>query len=1301
LFDLIIQQEHSMAAANDPLPPGSVTASPPAPDAGAIQATAPPAAPAPSPSIPLPPRTEPRPAPLTDEEVAFAHGRLDGVLVAAVLLLAFLLSSFAVRNSDFWMHLATGRDIITGKYLPWLGIDPFAYTTQGMTWINHAWLYDLALFGLYSALGPTSVVVIKAILVTLLAWLMLRIRRADQSLWVPAACTGLAVLVMSPRLLLQPTFVSILFVGITLWLLYRENRQDQPSRVAKPFAWGSLWLLPPLFALWVNLDGWFLLGPITLALYLMGEVMQSILSDRTTEEKAEDLARMKRAAAVLIAGVAACLLNPQHVHAFTLPPELSFAQPMPELAKDHDLHAFFLSPWEEVYFNRSLGGSVAGVSYIPLVLLGLISFVLNGRRQQWWRVLIWLGFCLLSSYRWHAMPFFAVVAGPITALNFQDYAAKRRGATPSAEPVSATPFPWSAVISTVVVLGVLVVAMKVVSQQSFWTDRQSLSLPELPIAFLIFAGAVLGLFWLALAPFLSVFDQIFLRWGIGGRLLTVVACLVLLLAAWPGWLQASRQDPAQVQRVAWTVETDGSLKQAAEWLQKLHEEKALTPEIRGFNFSPQVAHYLAWFAPDERVFFDQRFPLFPEVGPEYLAIRGTLNLDPLFKRSTESAAEEPGQSTNKGPTQEDIERQQVANDKMRKLFRDHRINYVIVNGPEPLSTIRVMQHLSNDFTRWVPLYSDGRTSIFGWIDPDPTAPPQPVALWESLRLDPDQQAFGDVKPEDRSPPQAPPEPVLVPGWARIMQGTPGRSWKSDEAALDVIKFRARAEESYKQNLSVWQFGYAGGIVGSANPLAGPILAQSLLLDRQRLGDIFLRDSQHAPVARPNQLEYAKRLFNDFLSRQDDGPPALPLLAVRAARQAIAANPQDHTAYFNLQQAYATLRTGTRERVWTFRLPALDLLRQVQMVTALQHALTVQPDMIMAHGRLAELYQQFQYSHWPYPAPYGYVDLVLRHRQEELRLTRRAGRPAQEPEADYAQRLEDMQKAVDQLEKEVQGRRDRYETQSANKQVYQKAMLALRFGLAEQALEVLTANPVTEFGAQGARLQLELLLLTGRVDEAGKYLDKIRQEKDEAALQYIEMAPAPPGSPVHVVPAFAWLEFLRAAAIGDYAEADAQLEAITRAQDPTLPIVTMIAAGLPTLPVPAGLIEMPAEKPLAWNVEVLILRQMTLDQASRMVAPLLDHSDILVLRGLLALESGDTAAAEQHLREAIAICVPASRFLPMLSILGTASPLEQATLVPAGITASQGPAFDFNGRLVGNRLLYLIEEAKAKRRPPTP
>jgi hypothetical protein len=358
--------------------------------------------------------------------------RQDRRLIVAVLLLAFLLASFTVRNSDYWMHLATGRAIAEGKYT--FGTDPFAYTTADTTWVNHSWLAEVALYGLTRLSGGTDapggslVVVLKALLTTLLAWVLLLIRRREQSALLPVICITLGLVALSPHLLLRPTCVSFLFLGLTVWVLQREGRPEPGAetrgwRLLLPSAPARLYVLPPLFALWVNLDSWFLLGPLTLGLYLFADIVQSHLSPQGE----------RRALLVSLGlGLLACLLNPHFAAAFTLPPDLVAMVQMQPLSRDVLFHSLFLSPFEPGYFadDLGMGTSIAGLSYYVLLGLGLFAFVWNRADCPAWRLALWLTFALLSALHWRLIPFFAVVAAPITALNLQDAVVRRQGSGP-------------------------------------------------------------------------------------------------------------------------------------------------------------------------------------------------------------------------------------------------------------------------------------------------------------------------------------------------------------------------------------------------------------------------------------------------------------------------------------------------------------------------------------------------------------------------------------------------------------------------------------------------------------------------------------------------------------------------------------------------------------------------------------------------------------------------------------------------------------------------------------------------------
>src|SRR5436305_11531250 len=138
--------------------------------------------------VSLPPLTPPVPSPAASPRRHWP----DVVLAVLVLAFAFLAASFAARNSDLWLHLAAGRAMAQRTYT--FGVDPFSYTTSGVYWANHAWLFDFGLYAAFSLVGGSGLVAIKAAFVAVLAWLMLRITRNGGPFWVSGGCVLLAVL---------------------------------------------------------------------------------------------------------------------------------------------------------------------------------------------------------------------------------------------------------------------------------------------------------------------------------------------------------------------------------------------------------------------------------------------------------------------------------------------------------------------------------------------------------------------------------------------------------------------------------------------------------------------------------------------------------------------------------------------------------------------------------------------------------------------------------------------------------------------------------------------------------------------------------------------------------------------------------------------------------------------------------------------------------------------------------------------------------------------------------------------------
>jgi tetratricopeptide (TPR) repeat protein len=386
---------------------------------------------------------KPQAAPPSAPATPALHQRLteqirlvDKALAAAVVAFAFLAASFPARNSDFFLHVASGRLLAQGQYV--FGEDPFCFTTAGVYWANPAWLSDLLFYSLYSIpeVGETVVVLFKALLAAVLAFVMLQTaRRRGGSWWIPSACVALAILVLSPRLLLQSVCISYMFLALTLWLLLSPDPDPHPHPVpdsderksGSGSGWGMrrCWLLPLLFLLWVNLDDWFLLGPATVALYLLGEALHLLPLSPPADAQTPSPRRLRTLALVLVAGLAACLLNPHHVRAFALPWELGLTRAADALAQDNDFRYLFGSPFQDLLLQRTTGLNLAALAYVPLLVLGIVSFAQTWGSWRFWRVLLWLAFLALSLATSRAVPFFAIVAGPIVSLNLLDFAARR------------------------------------------------------------------------------------------------------------------------------------------------------------------------------------------------------------------------------------------------------------------------------------------------------------------------------------------------------------------------------------------------------------------------------------------------------------------------------------------------------------------------------------------------------------------------------------------------------------------------------------------------------------------------------------------------------------------------------------------------------------------------------------------------------------------------------------------------------------------------------------------------------------
>lgn len=395
-----------------PPPPPPEPPEPPAPAPDGDPAAGPTPPPAPEPPADSKPVAQPATWPQW-----FATA--DAVLAALAVGLAFLVASFAARNSDLWLHLATGKRLVSGEYR--FGSDPFSYSAADRVWVNHSWLWDLGAYLLYGGTG-FALVFLKAVAVAVAFGLLLAIRRPSSSLWPWVLCAVLAALASAPRLTLGPQIASFLFLAVTMFLVFRL-----PS---PPGSWRLPAAVGVTFWLWANCDQWFILGPLAVGLLLAGELIQQKVLKKPEEAddapgKLPDVPTLARA---LLVGIVACVLNPHHVRVWALPIDLTgseVASADPALGR-----LLFPSVLDSTYReNARLGYNQNGLAYAVLLVGGvwvLLAGALGwgGGRARVSHLFLGLAFALLSLWTVAVIPFFAVVAVPLVAVQVNSFTAR-------------------------------------------------------------------------------------------------------------------------------------------------------------------------------------------------------------------------------------------------------------------------------------------------------------------------------------------------------------------------------------------------------------------------------------------------------------------------------------------------------------------------------------------------------------------------------------------------------------------------------------------------------------------------------------------------------------------------------------------------------------------------------------------------------------------------------------------------------------------------------------------------------------
>ena len=190
-----------------------------------------------------------------------AVSRLPSPLTLAMIVVTALLVAVALvhnaTDADYFWHLATGRLIAERGAVP--ATDPFSFTWGG-PWVAHEWLGQLVMHLLVSGIGVTATVVVFGALAGAAIWVPAVTARRLGSRTLPVVlAAAVAALILIPFVTVRPQVFSWVLLGVLVALLLTLDAAH-PRRI--------LWL-GPLFVLWANLHGLWVVGLGAIGLYVL------------------------------------------------------------------------------------------------------------------------------------------------------------------------------------------------------------------------------------------------------------------------------------------------------------------------------------------------------------------------------------------------------------------------------------------------------------------------------------------------------------------------------------------------------------------------------------------------------------------------------------------------------------------------------------------------------------------------------------------------------------------------------------------------------------------------------------------------------------------------------------------------------------------------------------------------------------------------------------------------------------------------------------------------------------------------
>lgn len=210
------------------------------------------------------------------------------MVLGAIFVLVVRLDSV---QGDTWWALRAGKDMWHSHHV--IRHDTYSYTAAGRLWPDHAWLYQVALYGLYAIGGLALVSVVNAVVATLA---IAAARPRGRATWADVVAITPVIALVSVNWSVRPQVLSLLLLAVLIRLVHAER-------------WRSIVLI---MLLWANLHGEVVLGGLVLVAATVASGVTWLVSRRAADADARGRLRRRFLSFGLttLASTLATLVNP-------------------------------------------------------------------------------------------------------------------------------------------------------------------------------------------------------------------------------------------------------------------------------------------------------------------------------------------------------------------------------------------------------------------------------------------------------------------------------------------------------------------------------------------------------------------------------------------------------------------------------------------------------------------------------------------------------------------------------------------------------------------------------------------------------------------------------------------------------------------------------------------------------------------------------------------------------------------------------------------------------------------------------